>query len=312
MKSLSASPVIAILGPTASGKSGLAIDIARAYDGEIVSVDSRQIYRGMNIGTGKVTREEQALVAHHLIDIREPHEDYNVTDFQRDAAHAVADTSQRGKLPILCGGTGFWAQALIENQSFPHVPPDPKLREELTKISKEALFEKLSRLDPKRAETIDRLNPVRLARAIEIATFRNNVSNEQHDRNENALLQNIPFANRIIVALDPPKTMLDAKIKKRLDERFGLGMIDEVRALREQGVSWERLEVFGLEYRWISLFLQQKVAERVMREGLFFAIVHYAKRQRTWLRRWERLGGTIHRVADVSDGRSLVDAFLKK
>lgn len=277
--------ILVITGPTASGKSSLAIELARKYDGEIISADSRQIYRGMDIGTGKVTAEEQILAKHHLIDIREPNEDYNVTDFKRDAEALIQGIRSRGKLPIICGGTSFWIQALVDDQSFPAVPPNPKLREELSHVSCEELFARLEALDPERAKAIDNKNSFRLIRALEIIEVIGKVPDiEKNIRNEKYQ----------IIAINPPKEDLDVKIKKRLDERFDQGMIEEVRSLHEQGVNWERLETFGLEYRWIAYFLQGKVTESEMREKLFFDIVHYAKRQRTWLRRWEKQGADIY------------------
>lgn len=328
------SKVLVITGPTASGKSSLAIALAQKYDGEIVSADSRQIYRGMDIGTGKVecdlltchcegteaipdlSDETAALrsqrpyisegIVHHLIDIREPSKDYNVTDFKRDAKYLIQDIRNRGKLPIVCGGTTFWIQALVDDQIFPAVTPNPKLREELSHVSCEELFERLKTLDPKRAETIDPKNAFRLIRALEIvealgtvpvfaskAKQSLNISDNNMDIGTAALRSQRQFQ---IIALNPPKEILDVKIRKRLDERFDQGMIEEVQGLHDKGVSWERLESFGLEYRWIALFLQEKVAENEMREKLFFDIVHYAKRQKTWLRRWKKQGADIRQV----------------
>lgn len=276
---------LVITGPTASGKSGLAIELARKYDGEIISADSRQIYRSMDIGTGKVTLEEQSLAKHHLIDICDPSDDYNVTDFKHDAQEIIKNIQSRGKLPIICGGTGFWIQALVDNQSFPGVPPNQKLREELSQYSAEELFSQLQSLDPNRAKTIDAKNPIRLIRAIEIAQTLGSVPNLQKNTNSKDFT---------IIAINSPKEILDVKIKKRLDERFKQGMIKEVENLHAQGISWERLESFGLEYRWIALFLQGKINENEMKEKLYFDIIHYAKRQRTWLRRWEKQGANIY------------------
>jgi tRNA dimethylallyltransferase len=308
--------ILAIVGPTASGKSGLAIETALKYDGEIISADSRQIYRKMDIGTGKVTLEEQALVKHHLIDIREPNEDYNVTDFKQDAKVLIKNIQNRDKLPIICGGTLFWVQALIDNQSFPAVSPDVKLREKLSLLSREKLFEKLKTLDPDRAETIDAKNPVRLIRALEIVqaigkvpaidSYPNLVSGSRTNTapfEDEGVLKQVQndHTNSFIIAINPPKEILDAKIKKRLDERFGQGMIEEVKHLHEQGIKWTRLEAFGLEYRWIALFLQGKIDEQTMREKLYFDIIHYAKRQLTWLRRWEKQGAQIHWIQNASE-----------
>lgn len=300
--------MLVITGPTASGKSSLAVEIASRCDGEIISADSRQIYRGMNIGTGKVTRDEMQGIPHHLLDIRDPLEDYNVTDFVRDARASIGDIKNQGKTSIICGGTVFWIQALIDNQSFPEVPPDPKLRQTLNALSKEGLFTELIGLDPARAETIDRNNPVRLIRAIEIARAGvKNLRSQEMKNKKNQSSGTAPLSCSIIV-LAPPFTELKEKIRKRLNERFSQGMIEEVQNLHQTGVPWERLEHFGLEYRFITQFLQEKLSKPDMREQLYYAIVHYAKRQLTWLRRWERQGARIHRFADAKSAF----AFLEK
>ncbi len=314
------SQTLAIVGPTASGKSSLAISLALKYDGEIISADSRQVYCGMDIGTGKVTTEEQSLAQHHLLDIREPHEEYNVTDFKCDAQAIIRDIRSRGKLPILCGGTLFWAQALIDNQSFPEVLPDLILRKELSHLSIQELFAKLQAIDPERALTIDRNNPIRLIRALEIVQSLGKVPSLQSNpmichpersrriSDSSATIgmthpkpQYINQSNYFIIAFNPPKDILDANIRKRLDERFDQGMIEEVRRLHEHGAAWEKLEAFGLEYRWIARFLQGNIDEPTMKEKLFFDIVHYAKRQRTWLRRWEKQGADIHWIEAASE-----------
>ena len=314
-------PFYAILGPTASGKSSLAIEIARKYNGEIISVDSRQIYRGMDIGTGKVTRKEMQDIPHRLIDIADPNDVYNVTDFVRDAHLAIVDIWSREKLPILCGGTGFWAQALLTGQTFPIVPPNPDLRARLALLSKEELFTQLETLDPERTQTIDRHNPVRLIRAIEIAHAR--IKNQElrikqnTNSHSNSKFNKLDFQfsilnSTLIIALNPPMEILREKIQIRLNERFDQGMIEEVQRLHKQGVHFEKLEAFGLEYRWIARYLQNKIAEPTMREKLLFDIIHYAKRQLTWLRRWERQGETIRWFTSGSEALQYIESSLKK
>lgn len=283
--------VLVIAGQTASGKSSLAIELAQKYNGEIISADSRQIYRGMDIGTGKVTREEQALAKHHLIDICHPNDEYNVTDFKRDAEALIADIQSRGKLPIICGGTGFWIQALVDNQSFPAVPPNKALRAELAKVPCEELFKKLKAIDPQRAKTIDAKNAFRLIRALEIIEALGTVPPLHDVASRN---------NYVIIAIHPSKEKLDAKIRTRLEERFDQDMIGEVKRLHSKGISWEKLDAFGLEYRWIAQFVQRKINDRMMHEKLYFDIVHYSKRQLTWLHRWEKQGARIHWVQDAS------------
>lgn len=318
-------PIISIVGPTASGKSSLAIEIARRWDGEIVSADSRQIYRGMDIGTGKVTKEEQAEVRHHLLDVALPNDDYNASHFLRDARAALEGIVGRKKLPILCGGTGFWVQALVENQQFPDVPPDPALRETLSRKTAEELFKMLQRLDPARAEKIDQRNPRRLIRAIEIAQIQGARSEPYvgaHIGNKTAKgtgeqkpnTNGVPFTAHcplLILALCPPKSILETRIRTRLEARFTHGMIEEVARLQSEGVSWERLDAFGLEYRWIARYLRGTLSEPEMKERLFFDIVHYAKRQMTWIRRWSRTNPSLHLIETPQAACALAETFLR-
>lgn len=303
--------LIAILGPTSSGKSALAIEMAKRWNGEIISADSRQVYRGMDIGTGKVTRAERQETRHHLLDIADPNDDYNVSHFVRDARIAIEDIASRNKLPVICGGTGFWMQVLVENQELPDIPPDPTLRETLSQKTPEELFEMLAKLDPKRTETIDKKNPRRLIRAIEIANFKEQgtMSKEQKTLDSCSLF---PAHCSLLLALCPPKEILDAKIKVRLDARFDEGMIDEVTRLHTEGVSWERLDAFGLEYRWISRYLRNSISERNMKERLLFEIIHYAKRQMTWIRRWKKSNPNLHTVETKEDALALTEELLKK
>lgn len=331
MSTEKSSKLLVILGPTSSGKSALAIDVAKRWNGEIISADSRQVYRGMDIGSGKVPRDHLQSattthyisegIPHHLLDVADPNDDYNISHFLRDARTAIEDIASRDKLPIICGGTGFWIQALIENQTLPNIPPDLALRETLRKLSKEELFEKLQMIDPARAETIDRKNPRRLIRAIEIAHFKEQETRskeqqkpspqESHPLPPNSCSLFIAPYSLMILALCPPKGILDAKIRTRLEERLNEGMIQEGERLHGEGVSWERLESFGLEYRWISRFLKQEISEEVMKERLTFDIIHYAKRQITWIRRWQKLGGDIHIANTNKKALEEIRAFLK-
>ena len=168
MKKSNPNKVIVILGPTASGKSDVAIKLAQKYDGEIISADSRQIYRGMDIGTGKVTLAEQKMAVHHLLDVVSPNDEFNISHFKKLAGKMIDDILKRGKLPIICGGTGFWIKSVVDNVELPEVKPDLDLRKKLDKESAEKLFLILKKLDPERAKNIDAKNKVRLIRAIEI------------------------------------------------------------------------------------------------------------------------------------------------
>ena len=289
------------MGPTASGKSDLAIALAQKYDGEIISADSRQVYRGMDIGTGKVTKAEQKLARHHLLDVASPKRNYNVTHFVRDTKKIMADIKKRGKVPIICGGTGFWIQAFIEDQPFPAVKPDPALREKLEKLSTEKLFAQLKKKDPSRAKTIDPKNKVRLIRALEIIETLGTVPPAQKPKIKNQ-------ESCLLIVLNPPKETLDKNIETRLEKRLKKGMIAEVKRLREKGLSFKKLESFGLEYKYLALFLQGKIAKEEMKERLNFEIRHYAKRQLTWLRRFEKMGAQLHWITEAKE----VEKFIGK
>lgn len=288
------------MGPTASGKSDVAIKLARIFNGEIISADSRQVYKGMDIGTGKVPRQlttdgsqpsAEDLkegyfsegIRHYLIDVAEPNIDFNVSHFKTEAEKAIETILAKGKVPIICGGTGFWIQAVTDDMDLPQVKPDEKLRKELDKLSAEELFQKLKQLDPERAENIDKYNKYRLIRALEIIEAIGKVPNKSLVSRQSARYEFLQ------IGIEVNREILNAKIKKRLDARFNEGMTEEVENLHENGVSWERLETFGLEYRWIARFLQEKISADEMKEKLYFDIIHYAKRQMTWLRRNKKI-----------------------
>ncbi|MEK7600818.1 MAG: tRNA (adenosine(37)-N6)-dimethylallyltransferase MiaA [Patescibacteria group bacterium] len=268
--------LIVIAGPTASGKSDLAIHLARTLNGEIISADSRQVYKGMDIGTGKVTKREQKLARHWLLNIASPMRQYTVAHFVRDATKAIRDIAKRGKVPIICGGTGFWIDALVYGTSIPNVKPDSQLRAKLQKLSAPQLFTKLQKLDPARASSIDRHNPVRLIRALEIVMKTGRPVPQQS--------ATMPYGV-LYLCVSRNTEELQARIKKRLDARLHQGMIAEVQRLHTQGVSWKKLESFGLEYRWVARLLQKKITRTEMRTALLHDIIAYAKRQLTWWRR---------------------------
>ena len=300
--------LIVIAGPTASGKSDLAIELAHRLNGEIISADSRQVYRGMDIGTGKVLRDLESAseneyisggIRHHLIDIADPNEAYNISDFLRDANRVIPDIRARGKRPLICGGTHFWIQALLEGTSFPAVPPDPVLRDRLNTKTADELYTLLEVQDPTRAATIDRKNPIRLIRALEIVAALGTVPSIT--RHEPSTAEN----HSMILVLNPPKDVLRERIRTRLLSRFSSGMIEEVERLHGQGIDWERLESFGLEYHFIAQLLQSSIDQETMRIELEHAIWHYARRQLSWLRRWERQGTTLTWISDPKEAISI-------
>ncbi len=277
--------LIIIVGPTAVGKSALAVRVARAVNGEVISADSRQVYKGLNIGSGKITRAEMKGVPHHLLDIVSPkaRSVFTVADFQKAGQKAIAEIAVRGKVPIICGGTGFYIQALVDSVIFPDVPPNKKLRAKLEKKSVTELARLLKKLDPRRYREIDKKNPRRLIRAIEIATALGKVPTFKKSS------QISGEYNPLFIGLTVENDILRARIKKRLDSRFKQGMIAEVRKLHADGVSWRRLEIFGLEYRQIARFLQKKISRQEMTKRLEIEIGQYAKRQMLWFKRDKRV-----------------------
>ncbi len=290
-------PLIAIVGPTASGKTSLGIAIAQRFNGEIISADSRQVYRGMDIGTGKATKAEQRAARHHLLDVTSPTHEYTVAQFQRDAKRAIADVYRRGKLPILVGGTGFWIEALIDDLALPKVKPNPALRKRLEKLSTDKLYTRLKRLDPVRAQTIDRHNPYRLIRAIEIVIATGKPVPPKRKKSPYRLL---------MLGIALPKKKLHRLIAQRLKKRLRQGMIAEVRRLHREGVSWSRLEAFGMEYRYVARYLRGLLSRHEMEQQLQTAIEQYAKRQLTWFRRDKR----IHWIDRSSEAIQLTKRFI--
>ncbi|MEK7551913.1 MAG: tRNA (adenosine(37)-N6)-dimethylallyltransferase MiaA [Patescibacteria group bacterium] len=272
--------IIVILGPTATGKSSLAVQIAKKFNGEIISADSRQVYKGLDIGSGKITEKEMMGVPHHLLDIANPKRKFSVTDFKEKAEKAIEDILKRGQLPIICGGTGFYIQALVDNLVLPEVSPNISLRKKLDKKTPAELFEILKKLDPKRADSIERQNPRRLIRAIEIAKEIGSVPVLKKDS-----LKYSP----LFIGLDLPDEILKQKIGTRLMERIKIGMIEEARTLHEQGLSFKRMIELGLEYKFLAKYLKGEITEKEMVSSLQIEIWHFVKRQRTWFKRDKRI-----------------------
>lgn len=280
--------IYVVCGPTATGKSDYAVNLALEKNGEIISADSRQVYRGMDLGTGKITHEEMKGIPHHLLDIRDPNEDFSVEEFQRLAFESIEEIISRGKTSIICGGTGYFIQAVVDNPVFPAAPADPILQRELEGKSLEELQEILASIPKEEGAKIDTENKRRVIRAIELGRSLGVIPAVKYGP------QNYDFE---LIGLDFPDDILKERIAKRLEKRLELGMVDEVRKLHESEISWERLENFGLEYRYIAKFLQGKISEDEMKDILKTKIWQYAKRQRTWFRKdkrvnWRNLGAT--------------------
>ncbi len=291
--------ILVIVGPTASGKTSLSIELAKICNGEVISADSRQVYRGLNLGTGKVTKQEMHGIPHHLLDIASPEEIYTVTDFIRDGREAIADITNRNKLPIIVGGTFFYIDALLGKVSMPEVPPNPALRTELEKCSNAELLEMIQKKDARRAEIIDPDNKRRLIRALEIIGALGSVP------------EIVPESlyDVLTIGIEIEREKLNENIHKRLIERIKTGMIDEVKTLNEAGLSFERMEDLGLEYRYIARFLQNQLTHDEMLIELETKIRQYAKRQMTWLKR----DTTIQwfKADEMSDIENKVNEFIR-
>ncbi len=268
--------IVLVAGPTASGKSKEAIRIAKERDGEIISVDSRQVYKGLDIGTEKMTTAEMQGVPHYLIDIREIHEPYSAGDFINDATRLIKEITSRGKLPILAGGTHFYFDALLKG--LPMTPMDDELRTELEKLSTAELARQVEEKDPARFAGLDPQNRRRLIRALEIIDTHGHVP----ERAPSARVD-LPYDIEWHV-LNPEKDELQPRINERLKEALAKGLINEVRRVREQ-VGDDRLNELGLEYKIIGEYLRGERTEDSLLPALSSRLWHYARRQKAWLRK---------------------------
>lgn len=275
--------LLVILGVTAGGKTGLAVQVANCFSGEIISADSRQVYRGMDLGTGK-DLQEYGDIPYHLIDIAEPGSEYNVFQFQRDCFDSIEAIWQRQRLPIICGGTGMYLDAVLRGYRLVSVPPNQQLREELELCSDNALRQELLQLKPEQHNRTNMDDRERLIRAIEIAVGEKSAAKD---------LPPLPQISPLVFGIKWPRELLRKRIAIRLRERFEAGMIEEVQQLHDVGVPWEKLEFYGLEYRLIAQHLQGQFNRNDMGQKLRSAIGQFAKRQETFFRRMEKNGVEI-------------------
>lgn len=273
--------IIVILGPTASGKSALAVKIAKKINGEIISADSRQVYKGLNIGAGKITKKEMGGIPHHCINIVSPKKIFTVVDFKKLADKAIKEIFAKNKTPIIVGGTGLYIQAIVDNVILPEVKPDWKLRKELEKKTTEEMFAILKNLDPERAKNIDPKNPRRLIRAIEIAKTLGNVPEISK--------KNLKSRTFLQMGIKPSDEILKKNIEKRIKKMLKSGLIAETKKLRKSGLSWKRICEFGFEYKYPALFLQGKIGKNEMLAKMLVENRQYAKRQMTWFKRDKRI-----------------------
>jgi tRNA dimethylallyltransferase len=291
--------LLVILGPTASGKTGLAVDLARRIDGEIVSADSRQVYKRMDLGTGKDLSEYSrggATVPCHLIDILDPSEEFNVFAYQKLFYRCFQEIIERGKVPLMVGGSGLYIEAVIRGYRLPAVPVNQSLRDELAGEEMEFLRRRFLALHPRVHNRTDLRDRERLMRAIEIAEFTHNHQQEAGFR--------IPLSP-LVVGIRCERETLRRKITDRLKARLTSGMIEEVRDLHETGIVWEKIDSFGLEYRYIGFYLRGSITREELFRILNIRIHQYAKRQETWFRRMERNGVRIHWI-ESNDSDSVI------
>ncbi|MBI5968841.1 MAG: tRNA (adenosine(37)-N6)-dimethylallyltransferase MiaA [Deltaproteobacteria bacterium] len=288
--------LLVILGPTASGKTRVGVQVARALDGEIISADSRQVYRGMDIGTGK-DLEEYGSVPYHLIDFVNPGYEFNLFEFQRRFIEAFNVIQARGRLPILVGGTGMYLDAVLRGYELLEVPENPRLRKELATLPLDTLAERLKRVSPRLHNTTDLLDRERLTRAIEIAEF----SGERGQHTPP-----LPDLKPVVFGIKWKRNFLRQRITQRLKDRLNRGLIEEVERLYRAGVSFETLEFYGLEYRFVAKYLRGELNKNDMFQKLNSAIHQFAKKQETWFRRMEREGIVINWVDGSRDPAAII------
>lgn len=295
--------LIVILGPTASGKTTLAVRLAAEFGGEVISADSRQVYRGMNIGTGKDLDQyiiDGRKINYHMIDVADPDEEFSLFDYQRDFYEIFINLTRKKVLPIMVGGTGLYLEAVLAAYDLPFAPTNEKLRQELGEKTTEELKALLLSLKPQVHNKTDLEDRARLIRAIEI----------EMTRNKTGLAEKKPDIEAAVFGIRWERDILRKRITRRLEERLSCGMVEEVEHLHEKGVSWSRLESFGLEYKFLAMNLQRIISFEEMKNKLNTAIHQFAKRQETWFRRMERKGIIINWI-EGDDYDMLKEGMLK-
>ncbi|MBU1046890.1 tRNA (adenosine(37)-N6)-dimethylallyltransferase MiaA [Patescibacteria group bacterium] len=302
--------IIVVLGPTASGKSDLAVDLALKYNGEVISADSRQVYKGLDIGSGKITKKEMRGVPHYLLDVVKPQSVFTVSQFKKKAEKHIEDILKRGKVPILAGGTGFYISAVIDNQVLPEVKANPILRKNLDTRCPSELFLMLKKMDPERAKTIDAKNPRRLIRAIEIATALGKVP----------ILKSLGSATSkwevLQIGIKTDKDVLNERIEKRFYKRVKAGIVEEAQELHKNGLSYKRMYELGLAHKYIPLYIKGKISKHEFIDKSIREEQQYAKRQRTWFKKDSTCLPARQRISwfelnETKKINKLVSSFLK-
>ena len=300
--------LIVILGPTASGKTMLAVRLAKEMGYEIISADSRQVYRGMDIGTGKDLKEyivDGVAVPYHLIDVVDPDHEFSVFEYQQRFFRCFSEISSRGIVPVMVGGTGLYIESVLMRYRMMEVPENSTLRQELEKEDMQALARRLLHADPAVHNTTDFLDQKRLIRAIEIREFTKLHEHESKDT--------FPVINPLIIGVRWERSILRQRITSRLKDRLHSGMIEEVKKLNDSGITWDKLDFFGLEYRYVGLYLQGRISYDDMFKKLNTQIHQFAKKQETWFRRMEKRGIQIHWIngEDLNSIEEIVERLIK-
>lgn len=296
--------IIVILGPTASGKSELSVKLAKKFNGEIISADSRQVYKGLNLSSGKVKGKWKKNlyvyknIPHHCLDYVSLKKIYTIAEYKKCAEKAVKNIHSKKRVPFLVGGSAFYIYGLIYDWKIPEIKPDWKLRKKLEKKSADELFKILKKLDPERAKNIDAKNPRRLMRAIEVI--------KSSKKPVPKLKTSSPY-DLLLLGVKTDPEALKKKIQKRLKQRLNQGMIKEIKNLRQKNkISWKRLYDLGLETRWVSLFLRKKISKKEMIENLNKEIWRYSKRQMTWFKKDKN----IRWISSEKEAEKLVKEFI--
>ncbi|MCX5750533.1 MAG: tRNA (adenosine(37)-N6)-dimethylallyltransferase MiaA [Candidatus Saganbacteria bacterium] len=308
------SPVLVIFGQTAVGKSAVALELAKELHGEIISADSMQVYRGMDIGTAKPSKKEQSLIPHHLIDIRNPDESWTVVDFVKEAKELIPEIQKRKKVPIIVGGTGLYLWSLLEGFSFPSLAADPALRKELEERNAEDLHHELQTVDPDAAAKIHPNNKKRVVRALEVfkltgTPFSRFNKKEKKETSTNSPHLNVGNHQFLLFGLTLPNEEVYARINQRVDQMIEKGLVTEVEALVKKGYSKELPAMEALGYKEIVQYLEGAIKLEDTINQIKQGTRNFAKRQRTWFRRFENVNWTENK--DPENTKKEVLSLLK-
>lgn len=293
--------LVVIAGTNASGKSGLGIELAEKFNAEIVSADSRQVFEGLDLGSGKVTKEEMKGIRHHLLDVAKPNDFFSLSDYQSLAYSAVDDIVSRGKTPFLVGGTGLYVNSVVDGYNLSTVAPDMELRQSVEAKTLQELIDILKAENPKVLETLDVKNKRRVERAVEKTLSGDKKENSKEPRYET-----------LVLGVTWPRDVLYERIRERLDRRLSEGMIEEVVGLRERGATDEFLYKLGLEYRYILMYLRGEFDSfDSFYNKLFMEIRHLAKEQMTWFRKRSDMHWIDMTKNPAKEAAEYIEEFLK-